>query len=292
MKKLIYLIQFIIVIIIVIPFSFLPEKIIPVSGNILGRILFLLWPGRRRIAIENIRKAIQNNCLPATISPSDIAANSFRHLGISFIELSKVYLGRGTRIIESISVEGIENFHKASSYNKGILGLTGHYGNWELLALIFSSKISKITGVARKQNNPYINKLVEKTRTKFGSNVIYKKGALKAILLKLKDNDTIGVLYDQSVLEKEGILVDFLCRKAWTMKMPVIISRKTGAPILPFFIRRTARGHVITIYPPFLPDSSVELETHLRHLNKYIEKHIKECPEQWLWIHRRWKRTA
>jgi KDO2-lipid IV(A) lauroyltransferase len=94
-----------------------------------------------------------------------------------------------------------------------------------------------------------------------------------------------------SVLQSEGVLVDFLCRKAWTMKAPVLFSQKTGAPLLPAFIQRTAEGHKINFHPHMFPDKDIDIEIHLEILNAYLEEHIKEDPSQWLWIHRRWKRA-
>ena len=292
MKKVFHFLQFILVLLVTFPVSLLPLRSALSLGGLLGTCTYLIWKSRRAIALDNIRKAINHNCLSDSLSPEDVALGLFRHLGKSFVELVRVYHGRGNEVIDSVTLEGTENLQKAAAHKKGVLIVTGHYGNWELLALAFSIKVSRASVVARKQNNVYLNRVIERVRRRLGNSVIYKKGALKAIFAALKKEGIVGILYDQSVVRSEGVLVDFLCREAWTMKMPVVISQKTGSPLLPVFIRRTPDGHRITIHPPYLPCMEEDLKTHLRKLNGYIEKHIQEEPTQWLWIHRRWKRRG
>ena len=291
MKKLIYFIQFILLVIITFPLSLLPLKIALRAGSLFGDVAFMLWTSRRKIAIDNIRQAIHINCLSCILSPTLVVREFFRNLGMSIVELIKIYYNRGTGIIESVSFTGIEHLQKALSYEKGVILLTGHYGNWELLALSLSQKLTKVSVVARKQNNIYINNLVERVRNKYGNPVIYKHGALKKLLSLLKFKEVVGILFDQSVVESEGVMVDFLCRKAWTMKIPVLLAQKTGAPLIPLFIKRVDGGHTVTIHPPLVPEKKSDIRSYLQTLNGYLEEHIRDDPAQWLWIHRRWKLT-
>lgn len=283
--------QLLLVLILIIPLSLIPSRLIVLVGGILGRIAFSLWKSRREIALEGIRQSMERGCLPATDSPEKIALESFRHLGRSFAEIIKLYAHQGEKILDSVTVEGLEHYQAAAALKKGILVLTGHFGNWELLALYFSRFIAPGSVVARKQDNVYLNYLIEKVRAGYGNTVIYKKGALRNIMRELNRGKVVGILYDQSVLEREGELVNFLCRKAWTMKMPVLLSQRTGAPILPVFITGTATGHKLTIHKPFLPDHEKAIQVNLAILNAFLEQHIIKDPAQWLWIHRRWKRT-
>ncbi|PNX50495.1 MAG: hypothetical protein BV458_13110 [Thermoplasmata archaeon M9B2D] len=292
MKIVFYFFQSICILLIAFPLALLPSRFVMWTGQLLGKVGFLFWKSRRNIAIDAIKKTIDAECLSPTLSPYETAKQSFVHLGQSFLELIKVYFTGGKRIIESISIVGSEHLYEALDNKKGVIIITGHYGNWELLALAFSQKVSKAHAVARRQNNPFLNFFVDKIRRRFGNTIIYKDGALKKIMSVLRSNGIVGILYDQCVVKDEGVLVEFLCRKAWTMKIPVLLSQKTGAPLLPVFIRRSpAGGHMIMIDKPFYPANETGISENLRKMNGFIEKHIKGDPSQWLWIHRRWKRT-
>jgi KDO2-lipid IV(A) lauroyltransferase len=215
-------------------------------------------------------------------------------MGKSFVELAKIYYGFGEKIIEQVEIQGHENFRKAHDKGVGVIFITGHCGNWELNPIALSRNKIKLIGVARPQNNPYLNKLIEKTRERYGNRIIYKKGALKKILRALKNNETIGILMDQSVVSAEGVVADFLGKKDHIMKTPAIIARKTGSPVLPAFIRRVGRGHLIEIGEEIELDKSEDYEQAVYNdtirFSGHIEYYIKNNPSEWLWMHRRWKR--
>ncbi len=272
------------------PVAVLPERISLRLGEFFGILVFYLWANRRNIAIENIRRSELENRKDA----ERIVKESFRNIGKSFVEVARIYYGTGRNIIQRVEIIGAEHYYKAKSKNRGVVFITGHCGNWELLALAFGAKIDNIAVVARRQNNPYLNRFIENVRAKFGNRMIYKQGALKGIISELKRNGCVGILMDQAVLKDEGFKIDFIGRPAWTTKMPSIIARKTGAAVIPAFIRRTGDRHVINIYPEIdLTDDDIDLaiERDTKRFSGYIEDYIKKYPSQWLWIHRRWKRT-
>jgi KDO2-lipid IV(A) lauroyltransferase len=206
-------------------------------------------------------------------------------------------------------VRGVAHYMKAKSKDKGVIFITGHCGNWELMALAFGVKVDNVSVVARTQNNPYLNRLVENIRAKYGNNVIYKKGALKGILSELKKNRGIGILMDQAVLKDEGYKIDFLGRPAWTTKVPALMARKTDAAVIPIFINREGDKHVINIYPEVALSTNEDADSgspksrktflggdkaiieDTRRFSGFIEDYIKEHPTEWLWIHKRWKRA-
>lgn len=287
MRRLLWLGELSIIIMVTLPFLFLPLS----SGRILGLILYYLWRKRREIALENVRNACASGAIKG--EPERIVKRHFEELGKSAIEIIKIFYGRGKRIIDGVRFKGLENLEKARNKGKGIIYITGHCGNWELLALTASMKLNPLAVVARKLNNPYLNNLIERIRSRYGNKVIYKKGALKEIIKVLRGNGSVGILMDQAVLPQEGIVVNFLGRPAWTTKMPALLAEKTGSSILPAFVKREGKGHVITIYPEVMLISNKKgIEENIRRLNLFIEDYIKENPEQWLWIHRRWKRTV
>jgi len=269
------------------PISLLPCK----AGELLGLLLFWVWKSRREIAIDNIRRS----SLPSAASAEEIARGNCRNYGRSLVEVFKVYHGLGKVILDRTSITGLEHFRAALAKGKGVLLVTGHCGNWELLAVAASYKVSNISVVARPLDNPYLNRLIERARARYGNRVISKKGALREILSTFRKGGVVGILMDQAVLSEEGYIIDFLGRGAWTTKMPALIARKTGVPVVPAFIRRKEGAHEITIHPEVALSTLRDLEEALREDTKnfsaYIEEYIRQNPAEWLWMHQRWKRV-
>jgi len=285
-----WILELSIVILMTLPFLLLPVT----AGRFLGRGLYYLSKSRREIAIRNVDAAFKNRMISAGKGPEAIVKAYFEELGQSIVEIVKLYYGKGEKILDKIRITGLDNLQKAREKGRGIIFITGHCGNWELLAIAASLKVMPVSVVARPLNNPYLNRLIEGVRSRYGNTVIYKKGALKEIIRRLRNNGAVGILMDQSVIPEEGIITDFLGRPAWTTKMPVLIARKTGSPILPVFIRRNGSEQEITIYPEVMLLSNKDdesLKKNIGRLNSFIEGYIKDNPEQWLWIHRRWKRV-
>lgn len=276
-------------IVITVPMALLPRGLAIRLGRAIGVAAYILWKPRRRIAIENLKAAMSRGAIETDRRPEDIIRENFRLMGRSLAELVKVYYGFGGRIFDSVRVEGLEYYEAARARGKGVILVGGHCSNWELMTLCVSSKIGPFHGVARRQSNPYINHFIIKAREKFGSGVIYKEGALKKFISILKQGGTVGVLMDQSVIPEEGVLVDFLGAPAWTTKMPALISRKTGAAVIPGFMHRTSDGYVIRLHPEVMFSGDEKADTQL--LTSYVEDYVRENPTDWLWVHRRWKRT-
>ncbi|MFA4919778.1 MAG: lysophospholipid acyltransferase family protein [Thermodesulfovibrionales bacterium] len=295
MKKAVWIIEIGLFIVLSIPLAILPLRLALKVGDMLGLLLFHVWGSRRRIAIDNLSKCVSAGAIRITEPAKTIIRKNFINLGRSFIEVIKIYYGLGEKIIRSVRIEGLEHFKTAQSKGKGILLLSGHCGNWEILAIAMSLKISSGSGIARPINNPYVNKIIERVRRKYGNEVIYKKGALKPIMKKLKNNECIGILMDQAVIPEEGYVLDFLGRGAWTTKTPALIARKTEAAAMPVFMHRHDGGHTITLYPQVELSGNNDRETAVKEdtakFSSYIENYIKEHPTEWLWIHRRWKRV-
>ena len=295
MKRLLWLLEAVLVIVLSFPLAVLPYKGALKAGGFLGLLLFYAWADRRKIAVSNIERAIKAGAISVSGPAARIARESFVNLGKSFAEIMKVYYGFGDRLIENVVVRGSEHYKKAAEKGKGVIVITGHCGNWELTALAFGVRVAPVCGVVRPQDNPYLNRMVEKIRARYVNGVIYKKGALKGILSCLKKEGTVGILIDQAVIRDEGFIVDFLGRGAWTTKMPALIARKTGAPVIPAFMSREGTTHVMTIHPEVSlkreDRSESALKEDTQRLSSYVEEFIKQHPSQWLWIHKRWKRV-
>jgi Kdo2-lipid IVA lauroyltransferase/acyltransferase len=293
MKRAVWLFELIVFVVVSLPLAILPLKWSKKAGEVLGLFVFYLWQSRRRIAIQNLKAVMASGALSFS-EPEKVIRDNFKNLGKTFSEVVRLYYHRGEKIINAVEIEGIEHFRNALLKGKGILFLTGHCGNWELMAITVALKLHAASVVARPVDNPFINRFIERVRKRYGNAVIYKRGALKPILQTLKGNGVVGILIDQAVKRDEGFVIDFLGIGAWTMKMPSLIARKTGATVLPTFIHRTEKGHTITINP------AVELSTQqdrdaavvedTKRFSWYIEEYIRQHPTEWLWIHKRWKR--
>ncbi|MFN3739063.1 MAG: lysophospholipid acyltransferase family protein [Thermodesulfovibrionales bacterium] len=267
-------------------FTILPEWFSLKLAEGAGTLLYYLWRSRRKIAINAIRETSQFVELKTPMKEADIVKRMFKHLGRSFAEIVRLYGGKRS-ILERIVFKGLENFHRAKESGRGVIFLTGHCGNWELMAVAFGMTVEPIGVVARPLNIRTLNEVIEKMRSRYGNHVIYKKGAIREMLRLLRENRAVGILMDQSVLRQEGLLIDFLGRPAWTSRMPAMIAKKTGAKVLPAFIKRQGDGHLIEIGKEIeLTGDEIE---DTKRLSSYIERYIIENPSEWLWIHRRWK---
>jgi KDO2-lipid IV(A) lauroyltransferase len=294
MKRALWLFQFVLICLLTVPLAFLPLRVSLKVGEYLGGALFFFWGSRRKIAIENLKGAVARQALSITSPPEEVIKENFRNLGRSFVEVVKIYYGLGERIIRDVEIRGAEHFASAHQKGKGVLVITGHCGNWELNALSVAVKVTKINVVARSIDNPYLNRLIERTRQRYGNSVIYKKGAVRKILSALKRGEVVAILMDQSVVSAEGIAAEFLGKKDYIMKMPAVIAMKTGAPVVSAFIRRADGGHRIEVGEQIEcdadDDSEVAVFRNTVRLSRRVEEYVTDNPAEWLWIHRRWKR--
>jgi len=280
--------------------SFTPLSQIHRVGGGLGLLIRLLLPSRRRVAEEGIASTIDwmrrhPQWGGKDASPRELARETFKNIGRSLLETCLIYAGKGGGLIDRIEMRGVEEYHRAREKGRGVILLTGHCGNWELVALGFSRLMqTPMAVVARRQNNPYLNRLVEQVRLQFDNRIIYKEGALREILKTIARNGVVGMLVDQAVIPEEGVKIDFLGRPAWCAKSPVLIARKSGVPVVPAFTHREGGRHIITFFPEisFVDDDSPEGVTeNVRRYSAAIERFIVMHPTSWYWVHRRWKRA-
>lgn len=280
--------------------SLIPYRIGLWLGGMTGRLFFLLLKRRRKIAIDNIRASLpflqeQPGWETAHGTPETIAKRVFENLGKCLVEDCRIYHGRGGGMINGVRFEGLEHYESALAKGKGVAFITAHCGNWDLMALSFGARYREISVVARRQDNAYLNRVLEKIRSGYGNRVIYKQGALKPMITEFRNNNVVGVLVDQAVMPDEGVLVKFLGRNCWTTKLPTVVSRKTGVPLIPAFIHREGDIHVVQFYHEIEPDLEKDgdegIRTDTAALLSVLEDYIVRYPDQWYWIHNRWKRA-
>jgi KDO2-lipid IV(A) lauroyltransferase len=301
MKKVIWLIQAALFYLFTLFVAALPRSQSHRIGKNIGTFLYNILHSRRTIAIDNIRQALpfmkRHPSWTGTFDTAEeIAMATFMNLGISIVEVCRLYHGKGNELIDTMVVNGLDNFRLAKQKGNGVLCVSGHCGNWELISLSFKHFLNEnVWAIARKQNNPYLNSIVEKMRMGYGNKIIYTKAASRPILSAIKNKEVIGMLTDQAVFEDNGALIEFLGRKAWANKAPVVFAHKTGVPIVPVFGRREHDRHVITFHPEYTLCGDRTEEGVLRDiqaLSRYLEEYICAHPADWYWVHRRWKRAG
>ena len=300
MKRILWAIQAAVFYCLTLVAALLPAATIYCMGPLVRFLTSVVVPKRHAIAVDNMNRSLpymKSHPLwaPTSEDAGNLTRQSFENLGKSLMEICRLYHGRGEEVIADIELRGRENYEAARAKGKGMVCFSGHCGNWELMALAFSRLFGDGAVVARRQNNPFFNRMVERMRMRYNSRVIYKQGALRGILTTLKKGNLIGILADQAVMPEEGALIEVLGRMAWASKAPVIIAQKSGAPLVPVFIHREAGHHVITFYPEHQcsGDMSDEgIRKDVQALSRYVENFVVAHPTQWYWVHRRWKRAG
>lgn len=269
-----------------IPFSFSSR-----IGEGVGRLLFLLDKRHREITFSNLRRAFGKEKSEREIYR--IGKACYGNLGRSFVEFARL-LRDNDYIDRYVTSKGLENYIKAKEKGKGVLYLTAHSGNWELMAIAQALRGYPLSLVARPIDNPYLNKRVEEIRTRNGNRIIEKRRAMREILRSLDEKRDVGILLDQNVSRKEGVFVDFFGEDACTNKGMALIALKTGTPVLPAFIHYEGDSkHVMEIGKEIelvrSGDKERDIVTNTAIFTKIIEDHIRKYPAEWLWLHRRWK---
>jgi len=225
-----------------------------------------------------------------------IIQDSFKILAVSALQSIWVTFNTEKRVLQLIEgePEGLETLKKCLEKKKGILFLTAHYGNWEIMGLNHGLLgICPLSSIARKLDNPYLNNLAERLRTSTGNNIFYRDDSLFKIVRELKKNNSVAVMMDQNTA-KGGIFVDFFELKASTPRSMAQLSYRMETPVLPLFSYPTIKGTYKIKYGPELVFKKLENKDQIilewtQDIGKYIESIIKENPAPWMCGHRRWK---
>jgi KDO2-lipid IV(A) lauroyltransferase len=261
-------------------------------GRGLGYLAWKLDRRHRTIAHDNLRSSFQGTKSEADIQR--IVVGCFQQLGESVIEFVRLPRYVRQEMARRVTVEGIEHLHRAREKGRGVLFLTGHFGNWELLAVALASFGFPIHVVARPLDNPWLDRWVNQRRSLTGNRVIEKQRSIGTILPLLKKGGAVGFLLDQNVAHGEGVFVQFFDRPACTTKGLALIALRKEVPVLPIFMIRQKEGrHRVRIDQEVslirTGDIEKDILRNTEQFTRVIESTIRVYPEQWLWVHQRWR---
>ena len=233
--------------------------------------------GREKSAAERIR----------------LARAVFVNLGRNLFELALYPRLDDAHFLQLVTMEGREILDRELRKGKGVLIITGHIGNWELFpSFIIASGYSGGVVARRAYYEKYERLLLGLRRSK-GFRVFYRDESPKEILKTLRNNEIIGILADQDVRKLDGVFVNFFGIPAYTPTAPVLIAMKSKASFIPGRIVREGRRHCIRLEEPLTLRSTGDRESDLSYNTQQwsgcIERYIREHPEQWVWMHRRWR---
>ena len=249
-------------------------------------LLDLALPKLRQTAVRNLEFAYPQISLEER---DRIIDGVFRTVARMLVSLARFPDLDTSNISDWISYEGLENYHQAKQQNRGVLVATAHLGNWELSAFSHALLTEPMNVMVRPLDNPLIDDLVESRRTLSGNNLIYKRDGARSVLRALRNNEAVGILIDQNTSPAEGAFVNFFGKLACAGSAFVKLAYHTQAPVILGFAvwNEEARRYTLRFYPQIQLTGDESTDTQQIHSN--LEEIIRQTPEQWMWIHRRWK---
>lgn len=262
-------------------------------ARLFGRAWYVLDGMHRNIARSNLALAFGGARPPEWIEAK--ARLCFQHIAQVFVELVWAMSRTDEELHRMVEFVGLENYQKAISKGKGVIFITPHLGNWELASPSFAMKHNApMHVVVRRLDKGVLDELVTRFRERGGNVVVPKRRAMRPLMAALKRNGRVGVLLDQNVDWYDGVWVPFFGVPACTNKGVTLLALKTGVPVLPSGNFRLPDGRFLVFFLPEVPpvitgDRTVDLEKTTERYNRVLEKVISIRPEQWFWVHRRWK---
>jgi KDO2-lipid IV(A) lauroyltransferase len=249
-------------------------------GYAVAGVLDLLLPKLRRVAARNLAMAFPGL---TDAERSRIIEGVFRTVGRVVVALARF------PSIDRISYQGLENYQKAKAQGRGVLIATAHLGNWELSAFAHALMTEPMNVMVRPLDNPLVDQLVESRRTLSGNRLIFKKEAARSVLKALKNNEPVGILIDQNTTPAEGVFIDFFGQQACAGAAFAKLAYHSQAPVIPGFALWNEETQRYVLH--FLPEVPITGDTtaDTQRIHAVLEEVIRRHPDQWMWIHRRWK---
>jgi Kdo2-lipid IVA lauroyltransferase/acyltransferase len=268
----------------------LPMTAVLAAGALLGRAFYTFDRPHRRLAIQNLQAAFP---LRSPRECEGIARGMFSHFGQLLTVLLKFSTMSREEMLARVEFEGEERVIAAHGQGRGVLLFTGHFGFWEINALVHALIIRPMAVLARPLDNPLLHDRLESMRRSTGNAVIYRRGALRRVLRALAANQAVAILIDQHIHSADAVYVDFFNRPAATTSALASLAIRTGAPVVPVFALPEPGGRFRMVYehavePPRADDPDA-IREFTQRCTDVLEMYVRRYPHLWLWMHRRWR---
>jgi KDO2-lipid IV(A) lauroyltransferase len=270
---------------------FLPRRLLLGLGSVLGDLGYLLDRRHRRIGLENLTRALGDELSPA--DRQRVLRDCWRHFGrITLDTLCFPRFGPAD-VNRLIRYEGLEHLREAYAKKKGVLVFTAHFGHWELSGLMQGYLGLPLALVARPLDNPYLERMLAGVRGLSGNRIVHKRNAVREMLKALQAGIGVAIVIDQDA-RGSGVFVPFFGRPASTTPTLALLALRTEAAVLPCFSIPQRDGTYRAIYEPALEirstgDREADVLRLTAECTAIIERWVRQYPEFWLWMHRRWK---
>ena len=286
MKKIIYFIEFLLVEFFFVIFKIVGYKSASNLGFFIGKNFGNFFRKKKSI-IQNLHKSK----IAINISDNQFVDNVLGNYGRILAEYPYLKNFRQNKLEQFIKIDGTENLNKIKKKNKPVVFISGHFNNFELMAMQIEKNGINLAAIYRPLNNVFLNKTMEQIRTKYICKNQIKKGrsGTRQILENLKQGNSIALMIDQRVTE--GIKIDFFGYLASTTTIPAQIIKKYKCDLVPIYIERLEKYNFkMYVSQPIVINPKKSQEEISEHLNKILEKMILKNPDQWIWTHNRWKK--
>jgi Kdo2-lipid IVA lauroyltransferase/acyltransferase len=249
-------------------------------------LLDVALPKLRRVALINLSFAFPEL---DTHQRNQIVNGVFRSIARLLVALARCVSLNSSNISQWIAYEGLENYLDAKRSGRGVLVATAHLGNWELSAFAHALMTEPMHVMVRPLDNPLIDRFVEQRRTQSGNHLIYKQDAARAVLKALRNNEAVGILADQNTMPSEGVFVTFFGKLACAGSAFVKLACRSQAAVIPGFAiwDESTQRYILRFYPQVELTGDAQADT--QRIHSIFEEIIRQYPDQWMWIHRRWK---
>lgn len=266
----------------------LPHAATPAFGRALGSLLFRLDPRERRIALYNLAYALPEL---AEDERRRLARQSFREVTAATCETLSAPRFAPRQLHDRLILEGWENLEAAQEGGRGAFLLSAHLGCWEMALYAVALEKGTVHVVSNVLNNPLFHRELEAMRRRFGIEIIERKGAARRMYKVLKAGGRIGIALDQRTRPAEAVDVTFFGRPSLTSPLPAHLSLWTGAAVVPVTVIPEGSRFRVVVRPAIEPEGEGR-EAIITLSQTYIdvlEREIRQQPERWLWMYRRWR---
>ena len=270
--------------------NLLPRNMSLEIGALIGKSFYYLHTSRRQLALSNLKIAFPTR---TKIECDRVLRSTFEHLGRHVIELLNFDRMSKEEMLNLLDVTGREHVEEALATGKAVMFYSGHIGYWELFSIGHGLLFKPTMLVARTLDNPFLENVVAKIRTRGGTRVISRQGAIRGLLKALLKTETVAMMIDQHMHDRSAVAVKFFNRPASTTSALAALALRTGAVVIPVFTLPLSGGRYRLVYekPVKCPDDDDPdpVRTYTQSCTDVLEMYVRQYPNLWLWMHRRWR---